>query len=212
MGGNPLDAAAKRVNVIRKNVAGRALSMIEVTGLPSPLLKEILAYIPLTFYPPQLSKEVSEKESTVSEATRNEVVDLLKGVSLDSSCFSVYSVAKDLRHLHVFFAFDKGLFQVEVWIPEEYPECCPQVRYLTPVSHEDVDTTGTPNLTKLMGPWCNGYNISLVLTALRAQLHHGKSKSASKLTQFALWPTSASKSETLSAEDRRYFVPVYEYF
>ena len=65
MGGNPLDAAAKRVNVIRKNVAGRALSMIEVTGLPSPLLKEILAYIPLTFYPPQLSKEVSEKERFV---------------------------------------------------------------------------------------------------------------------------------------------------
>ena len=60
-----MDAAAKRVNVIRNNVAGRALSMIGVTGLPTPLLKEILAYIPLTFYPPQLSKKVSEKQRSV---------------------------------------------------------------------------------------------------------------------------------------------------
>lgn len=67
--------------------------------------------------------------------------------------------------------YEKGLFKLELQIPERYPFEPPKVRFVTPIYHPNIDTGGRICLDTLKmppkGAWKPCLNISTVLTSIQ---------------------------------------------
>ncbi|XP_072804952.1 ubiquitin-conjugating enzyme E2 T [Vicugna pacos] len=67
--------------------------------------------------------------------------------------------------------YEKGVFKLEVNIPERYPFEPPQVRFLTPIYHPNIDSAGRICLDVLKlppkGAWRPSLNIAAVLTSVQ---------------------------------------------
>ncbi|XP_004685566.1 PREDICTED: ubiquitin-conjugating enzyme E2 T [Condylura cristata] len=67
--------------------------------------------------------------------------------------------------------YEKGLFKLEVIIPERYPFEPPQIRFLTPIYHPNIDSAGRICLDVLKlppkGAWRPSLNIATVLTSIQ---------------------------------------------
>mmetsp|Transcript_13006 Transcript_13006/g.24900 ORF Transcript_13006/g.24900 Transcript_13006/m.24900 type:complete len:279 (-) Transcript_13006:360-1196(-) len=168
-------AREKRRKDIRENLL--------ITKMPGDVTSVIIDYLPTSSYPPRLCSRF-RAHGGANEKTKSEVRGLMQGSTLDSSTYHITSVLGNVQHLHVAFRGPENtsssaiLFQVEIFLPVSYPDSPPLVRYLTKVDHKDIDSDGTPDLSMLMGRWCDTYNIALLLMALRAQLLQGWSKLA----------------------------------
>ncbi|CAH0477871.1 unnamed protein product [Peronospora belbahrii] len=67
--------------------------------------------------------------------------------------------------------YEKGVFQLEIDIPERYPFEPPKVRFVTPIYHPNIDDAGRICLDTLKmqptGSWLPSVNISTLLTTIR---------------------------------------------
>ncbi|KAL4152450.1 hypothetical protein PRNP1_009380 [Phytophthora ramorum] len=67
--------------------------------------------------------------------------------------------------------YEKGVFQLEIEIPERYPFEPPKVRFITPIYHPNIDDGGRICLDTLKmqpkGSWLPSVNISTLLTTIR---------------------------------------------
>uniref|UniRef100_A0A5K1UGT3 Ubiquitin-conjugating enzyme E2 T n=2 Tax=Macaca TaxID=9539 RepID=A0A5K1UGT3_MACMU len=67
--------------------------------------------------------------------------------------------------------YEKGVFKLEVIIPERYPFEPPQIRFLTPIYHPNIDSAGRICLDVLKlppkGAWRPSLNIATVLTSIQ---------------------------------------------
>ncbi|XP_034866208.1 ubiquitin-conjugating enzyme E2 T isoform X2 [Mirounga leonina] len=67
--------------------------------------------------------------------------------------------------------YEKGVFKLEVSIPERYPFEPPQIRFLTPIYHPNIDSAGRICLDVLKlppkGAWRPSLNIATVLTSIQ---------------------------------------------
>ncbi|KAM4861895.1 ubiquitin-conjugating enzyme E2 T isoform 3-T7 [Thomomys bottae] len=67
--------------------------------------------------------------------------------------------------------YEKGIFNLEVTIPERYPFEPPQIRFLTPIYHPNIDSAGRICLDVLKlppkGAWRPSLNIAAVLTSIQ---------------------------------------------
>lgn len=67
--------------------------------------------------------------------------------------------------------YEKGVFKLEVTIPERYPFEPPQIRFLTPIYHPNIDSAGRICLDVLKlppkGAWRPSLNIATVLTSIQ---------------------------------------------
>ncbi|XP_003792315.1 ubiquitin-conjugating enzyme E2 T [Otolemur garnettii] len=67
--------------------------------------------------------------------------------------------------------YEKGVFNLEVIIPERYPFEPPQIRFLTPIYHPNIDSAGRICLDVLKlppkGAWRPSLNIATVLTSIQ---------------------------------------------
>ncbi|EHB03745.1 Ubiquitin-conjugating enzyme E2 T [Heterocephalus glaber] len=67
--------------------------------------------------------------------------------------------------------YEKGVFKLEVIIPERYPFEPPQIRFLTPIYHPNIDSAGRICLDVLKlppkGAWRPALNIAAVLTSIQ---------------------------------------------
>ncbi|XP_028924204.1 ubiquitin-conjugating enzyme E2 T [Ornithorhynchus anatinus] len=67
--------------------------------------------------------------------------------------------------------YEKGIFKLEVVIPERYPFEPPKIRFLTPIYHPNIDSAGRICLDILKlppkGAWRPSLNISTVLTSIQ---------------------------------------------
>uniref|UniRef100_A0A8C7XPB8 Ubiquitin-conjugating enzyme E2 T n=1 Tax=Oryzias sinensis TaxID=183150 RepID=A0A8C7XPB8_9TELE len=60
--------------------------------------------------------------------------------------------------------YEGGLFSLEIKVPERYPFEPPNIRFLTPIYHPNIDNSGRIYLLKLKIP---SLNISTVLTSIQ---------------------------------------------
>ncbi|XP_029428215.1 ubiquitin-conjugating enzyme E2 T isoform X2 [Rhinatrema bivittatum] len=67
--------------------------------------------------------------------------------------------------------YEKGIFSLEVILPERYPFEPPKIRFLTPIYHPNIDSAGRICLDILKlppkGAWRPSLNISTVLTSIQ---------------------------------------------
>ncbi|XP_039083514.1 ubiquitin-conjugating enzyme E2 T isoform X2 [Hyaena hyaena] len=67
--------------------------------------------------------------------------------------------------------YEKGVFKLEVIIPERYPFEPPQIRFLTPIYHPNIDSAGRICLDVLKlppkGAWRPSLNLATVLTSIQ---------------------------------------------
>ncbi|XP_055966798.1 ubiquitin-conjugating enzyme E2 T isoform X2 [Sorex fumeus] len=67
--------------------------------------------------------------------------------------------------------YEKGVFKLEVNVPERYPFEPPQIRFLTPIYHPNIDSAGRICLDVLKlppkGAWRPSLNISTLLTSIQ---------------------------------------------
>uniref|UniRef100_A0A8D2LLZ7 Ubiquitin-conjugating enzyme E2 T n=1 Tax=Varanus komodoensis TaxID=61221 RepID=A0A8D2LLZ7_VARKO len=67
--------------------------------------------------------------------------------------------------------YEKGVFELEVIVPERYPFEPPKIRFLTPIYHPNIDSAGRICLDVLRSPpkgaWRPSLNIAAVLTSIQ---------------------------------------------
>ncbi|XP_028590502.1 ubiquitin-conjugating enzyme E2 T isoform X1 [Podarcis muralis] len=67
--------------------------------------------------------------------------------------------------------YEKGIFNLEVVVPERYPFEPPKIRFLTPIYHPNIDSAGRICLDVLRlppkGAWRPSLNIATLLTSIQ---------------------------------------------
>ncbi|XP_043315964.1 ubiquitin-conjugating enzyme E2 N-like [Cervus elaphus] len=67
-------------------------------------------------------------------------------------------------------AFERGTFELELFLPEEYPMVAPKVRFMTKIYHPNVDKLGRVSLD-ILKKWSLVLKIRTVLPSIRALLN-----------------------------------------
>ncbi|KAJ5068133.1 ubiquitin-conjugating enzyme e2 36-like isoform x1 [Anaeramoeba ignava] len=67
-------------------------------------------------------------------------------------------------------AYEGGVFHLEIFLPEEYPNKPPKARFLTKIYHPNIDKVGRICLDILKKKWTAALQISKVLLSIQALL------------------------------------------
>lgn len=67
-------------------------------------------------------------------------------------------------------ALPGGVFQLELFLPDDYPMCAPKIRFLTRIYHPNIDRLGRICLDVLKNNWSPALQIRTILLSIQALL------------------------------------------
>ncbi|CAK4034987.1 Ubiquitin-conjugating enzyme E2 35 [Lecanosticta acicola] len=66
--------------------------------------------------------------------------------------------------------YEGGVFQLELFLPDDYPMCPPKIRFLTRIYHPNIDRLGRICLDVLKNNWSPALQIRTILLSIQALL------------------------------------------
>mmetsp|Transcript_9110 Transcript_9110/g.13644 ORF Transcript_9110/g.13644 Transcript_9110/m.13644 type:complete len:159 (+) Transcript_9110:126-602(+) len=90
--------------------------------------------------------------------------------------------------------YERGVFQLELFLPSDYPMSAPKVRFLTKIFHPNVDKLGRICLDILKDKWSPALQIRTVLLSIQALLSAPNPDDPLDNTVAELWKTNEKEA------------------
>ncbi|KAF0989606.1 hypothetical protein HZS_7680 [Henneguya salminicola] len=124
----------------------------------------------LAFYPLKEPPEKSEDEESLSSISCETDILLREKlfgitINLDESNYRLFHVKIDGP---VETPYEGGVFEIDLFLPEDYPITPPKVRFLTRIYHPNIDKIGRVCLDILKDKWSPALQINKVILSLQA--------------------------------------------
>ena len=114
--------------------------------------------------------------SAASQLPRRIVKETQRLIAEPVAGISAVPYADNLRYFAVSVEgpsdspYERGVFQLELFLPSDYPMAPPKVRFLTKIYHPNVDKLGRICLDILKDKWSPALQIRTVLLSIQALL------------------------------------------
>lgn len=90
--------------------------------------------------------------------------------------------------------YENGQFELELFLPEEYPMAAPKVRFMTKIYHPNIDKLGRICLDILKDKWSPALQIRTVLLSIQALLSAPNPDDPLANDVAELWKVNESKA------------------
>lgn len=90
--------------------------------------------------------------------------------------------------------YENGVFNLELFLPEEYPMSAPKVRFMTKIYHPNIDKLGRICLDILKDKWSPALQIRTVLLSIQALLSAPNPDDPLQNDVAELWKTNEAEA------------------
>lgn len=101
--------------------------------------------------------------------------------------------------------YERGIFQLELFLPQDYPMAPPRVRFLTKMYHPNVDKLGRICLDILKDKWSPALQIRTVLLSIQALMSAPNPDDPLDTTVAELWKKNETEAMKRAREFTRSF-------